>query len=63
MAKRVPTAQQTTTKPVSTTNGEGNEKTDNTSSSVSDIQGYTLADPNAKIAGMAQGYAQATRTK
>ena len=63
MAKRVPTPQQTPSKPVSTTNAEGNEKDDNTSSSISDLQGYTIADPNTKIAGLAAGYREATRTK
>ena len=47
-------------------NGEGNEKLDNTSSSISDLQGYKLNDPadagNVKIRGMAAGYREATRT-
>ena len=66
MAKRTVTPQQTTTSPVSTTNGEGNEKLDNSSSTLGDIQGYKLNDPadagNVKIRGMAAGYREATRT-
>jgi len=63
MAKKTVTPQQAPKSPVSTTNGEGNEKLDGTSSSLSDIQGYSTADPDPKIAGMANGYAQTTRTK
>lgn len=67
MAKRTADSQQNPTKVVSTTNGEGNEKTDNTSSSISDIQGYKLNDVadagNVKIRGMAAGYRDATLTK
>lgn len=47
----------------SETNGEGNEKVDNSSSTVTDIQGYSITDSNPKIAGMAAGYREATRTK
>ena len=63
MAKRAPTKQQTPKSPVSTTNAEGNEKDDNTSSSSADIATYTLVDDNVKIRGMAAGYREATRTK
>lgn len=44
-------------------NGEGNEKTDNSSSTVTDLQTYTLTDPDVKIRGLAAGYREATRTK
>lgn len=39
-------------------NGEGNEKDDNTSSSLADIATYSLHDDNAKVAGLANGYRQ-----
>lgn len=60
MAKRQPKTEQSKGSDV---NGEGNEKDDNTSSSVSDLQGYSVKDFNPKIAGLANGYAQKTRTK
>lgn len=44
-------------------NSEGNEKTDNTSSTVADLATYTLQDDNAKVAGLAAGYREATKTK
>lgn len=39
-------------------NGEGNEKDDNTSSTLADVATYSLQDDNPKIAGMANGYRQ-----
>lgn len=38
-------------------NGEGNEKLDNTSSTLAEIATYTVHDDNPKIAGLAKGYA------
>ena len=43
-------------------NAEGNEKTDNSTSSAADIAGYKLTDDNVKVRGMAAGYREATRT-
>ncbi len=37
-------------------NGEGNEKVDNTTSTLADIATYSLQDNNPKVAGMANGY-------
>lgn len=44
-------------------NAEGNEKDDNTSSTKADLATYALTDDNAKIAGLAAGYREATKTK
>ena len=48
-------------------NGEGNEKLDGTSTSISDLQALSVNDPtdagNPKIRGLAAGYREATRTK
>ena len=43
--------------------GAGPEKDDNTTSTISDIQSYSTQDDNAKIAGLAAGYREATKTK
>ena len=37
-------------------NAEGNEKDDNTSSTLGDLATYTTQDDNPKIAGLAKGY-------
>lgn len=44
-------------------NGEGNEKDDNTSSTKADLATYSLQDDNPKIAGLAAGQREATKTK
>ena len=67
MAKRTVTPQQTPSKSSSTTNGEGNEKADNSSTSIADLQALSVNDVadagNPKIRGPAAGYREATRTK
>jgi hypothetical protein len=59
MAKRTPKASGKGAE----VNGEGNEKDDNTSTTISDLPTYSLNDSNPKIAGLANGYLQAIRTK
>lgn len=51
MAKRVVKPQGKNTD----VNGEGNEKDDNTSSTIAEVATYTNLDPNPKIAGMVAG--------
>lgn len=44
-------------------NAEGNEKDDLTSSTTADVATYSIHDDNPKIAGMAAGYREQTKTK
>lgn len=52
MAKRKVKSQGTNAE----TSGAGNEKDDNTSSTLADLATYTTQDDNPKIAGLAKGY-------
>lgn len=59
MAKRTVKAQGKGTE----VNGEGNEKDDLSSSTTADVATYSSQDANPKIAGMAAGYREQTKTR